>query len=182
MLSIGERKKILELKKNYSIYSVFGDPKLFKRIVDELATGFKKEKPTKVLGLEARGFILASVVAYRLRVGFVVARKGGRMYEGGYSKDEVLRRECVDYSNKSKVLEIEKHAKAICKGDKVLIIDDWISTGSQAQAVIRLVEKAGAGVVGIGVMLDDMNSENRKKLKNYKLISLVRSKKRLLGR
>ena len=80
MLNFSDQKKILELKKRYSIYSPFADSKLFRKISRNLAELFRDVHVDKVLGLESRGFILGSVVAYILKCGFVVARKGGKMY------------------------------------------------------------------------------------------------------
>lgn len=172
MISIEDQKKILNLKKRYSIYSPFADSILFSRILENLAEPFKKIKIDKVLGLESRGFILGAPIAYILKTGFVVARKGGKMYPK-YSQDRVYSTQTVDYSGKEKTIEIENNDMAIRQGDSVLIVDDWFETGGQGQAAIKLVEAAGGKVVGISVMLDDMTSEVRKKFESYNLHSLV---------
>ncbi len=176
MLEVSDQKKILDLKKKYSIYSPFTDKELFKRISENLALSFKDVNVDKVLGLESRGFILGSVIAYILGCGFVVARKGGKMYPE-YSSNSVFSTETIDYSGKNKVIEIENNDKAIQKGDRVLIVDDWFETGGQGKAAIRLVEKAGGIVVGIGIMLDDMSNEVRSYFDNYNLhASVVKSR------
>lgn len=168
-----DKEKILCLKKKYSIYAPWTDNDLFQKIIDELSEPFKHLQVDKVLGLEARGFILGAAVAYKLHTGFVVARKGGSMYKGGYNQDDVLWEECVDYSGKKKILEIEKHEKGIQKGNTMIIIDDWFEKGGQGQAAIRLVEKAGGKVVGIGIMLDQMTDEIRNSFQQFNLHSLV---------
>jgi len=173
MLTEDDKKKILDLKKEYSIYAPWTDKDLFQKIVDDLAQPFKDLQVDKVLGLEARGFILGAAVAYKLHTGFVVARKGGSMYKDGYAQNDVMWEECVDYSGKKKILEIEKHGKGIQKGDKAIIIDDWFEKGGQGQAAIKLVEKAGGDVVGIGVMIDQMKEEIRQRFTSYNFHSLV---------
>lgn len=172
MLDTRTQKKILAMKKKYSIYSPWADKRLFHLIIEELAQPFEHMRVDKVLGLEARGFILGAPVAYLLHAGFVVARKKGKMHTV-YSDQDVYSETFTDYSHTSKTLEIEKHEKGIQKGDKVVIVDDWFETGNQGHAAIRLVEKAGGSVVGISIMLDDMRNEVRNSFTNFQLNALV---------
>lgn len=141
-------------------------------IVEELAAPFKDKHVDKVLGLEARGFILGAPVAYLLNAGFVVARKQGKMYPD-YEGKLVHSESAVDYSGKQKTLEIENSPTGIQKRDKVLIVDDWFETGGQGHAAINLVEKAGGVVAGISIMLDDMNREIRTSFSDYFINALV---------
>ncbi len=175
MLTYEDKNKILDLKSKYSIYAAWTGSKLFNKIIKALAEPFKNLKIDKVIGIEGRGFILGGAVAYKLNAGFVVCRKEGQMYKDGYSSKDVLQEKCIDYSNSKKVLELEKHEKAIQKDDKVLIIDDWFEKGGQGQAVIRLVERAGGKVVGIGVMLDEMTNKTRKTFLPYNYHYLVKA-------
>lgn len=172
MLSTDLQIKILNLKKNYSIYATWSDPELFKKICEDLASSFSNKKIDKVLGLEARGFVLGSVVAYILNCGFVVARKKGKLYQD-YTNKEFLSEDVSDYSGKPKSLEIEINPFGIQKGENILIIDDWFETGGQVHSAIKLVERRGATVTGLGVMLDDMSPEVRGSLSAYDLKACV---------
>lgn len=163
---------ILQLKKESSIYAPFADGEIFAQIIDALAQPFKHTRVDKVLGLEARGFILGAPVAYVLQTGFVVARKKGKMYPK-YDNDYVYSTSAIDYSGTEKTLEIEKNTSAIQREDKVLIVDDWFETGGQGHAAIRLVEMAGGEVVGICMMLDNMKEETRDSFSKYKLHSIA---------
>lgn len=157
MLTDEEIKKILEIKEKYSIYSLWTNGILFKRVIDSLAEPFVNITINKVLGIEARGFILGSAVAYKLGAGFVVCRKGGKLTKERYPPEKVLIEKVpADYSGKEKILEIEHHEMGIQSGDKVLLVDDWFESGSQGHAAINLIERAGGKVAGISVILDEM--------------------------
>ncbi len=116
---------------------------------------------------------MGAPVAYLLHAGFVVARKGGNLYKGRRDVENVLQESCVDYSGQTKILEIETHAYGIQPGDRILIIDDWFDRGEQGQAAIRLVERAGGIVAGIGVLFDNMTIEKRKTFQSYHFHSLI---------
>lgn len=175
MLSQPDKELILKMHKEISIYSPWTDGNLFKKIIDELSKPFMNSEINKVLGVEARGFILGGAVAYKLNAGFVLARKKNKMYQYKYPKHLVFSERCsADYSGKKKTLEIEKDEKGIKKGDKVLIIDDWYGKGAQGNAAIRLIEKAGGKVVGVGIMLDEMTDDVRKSFDSYNLHALIK--------
>ena len=176
MLSTELQNEILKLKKENSIYAPFADSKYFKIICEKLAKPFENSKIDKVLGLEARGFILGGAVAYLLNAGFAVLRKGGKMYPDNYGSESVYSIETTDYSGKVKTLEIQKSEMGIKSGDRVLIVDDWFETGGQGTAAIKLVEEAGGIVAGIGIMLDDMNENIRERFLKYNLNALVKVK------
>jgi len=175
MLTKEEKQIILERKYTYSFYAPWADGALFQSIVENLAEPFQESKIEKVLGLEARGFILGAPVAYLLHAGFVVARKAGDLYKGEYASSDVLQEVCIDYSGKEKILEIETHQQGIQAGDHVLIIDDWFETGSQGQAAVRLVERAGGVVAGVGIMIDQMSEEKRKFFEQYHFVALLQA-------
>lgn len=172
-LSDEDKKFILECATHKdSLYPVFAKAELFTKVVDELSAPFFELKPNKVLGIEARGFILGGAVAYKLGVGFVVARKGGRMLNN-YSPDSVLSVKFVDYTGKEKSLEIENDLDIIKKGDRILIIDDWFETGNQGHASISMIEELGAEVVGISVLIDDMSEKVKESFSKYNIHTLV---------
>lgn len=176
MLTSAEKQLILDLKDKYSVYAVWSNAALFKRIIDELSLPFHKLKIDKVVGVEGRGFILGSAVAYKLNVGFIPIRKEGNMY-ARYNKTDVLwEKSAADYAGKEKILEIEQHEKGIQKGDKILLIDDWFEKGAQGKTAIRLIESLGGSIVGIGIMLDEMTGEVRDFFNKYYLHTLVQFK------
>lgn len=174
MLTQEETVQILKMHEDVSIYSPWSDGKFFQRVIDELAAPFIDLKVDKVVGPESRGFILGSAVAYKLKAGFALIRKEGKMYQYDYPKDLVYLERCIDYSGKEKGLEIDRTVSGIKKGDKVLIIDDWFGTGGQGLASIKLVEQVGGIVVGVGIMLDEMPEKVQLKFKKYNLHGLIR--------
>lgn len=134
-------------KSKYDVTPIFQHPKAFSNLIIDLIKPFENTDFNKVAGLEALGFILGGAVACKLKKGFVPVRKGGKLPG---KKGTVIRTSFVDYTKNKKIFEINKNA--IKKGDKVLIVDDLIETGSQARAAIKLIEKQGGKVIGITVM------------------------------
>ena len=127
------------------ITTLLGNPRAFRRAVDEMVQPYAGLKIDKVAGLEARGFILGGAVAHQLAVGFIPVRKKGKLphrvigedYDLEYGKDR-----------------IEIHIDALEKGERVLLVDDLIATGGTAFAGIKLLERAGATVVGCSFVID----------------------------
>ncbi len=127
------------------ITPLLADPEGFKALVDELADHFSGRGVTKVVGAEARGFMVGAPVAFKLGAGFVPARKPGKLPREVRSQEYAL-----EYGTNS----LEMHVDALVPGDKVLLIDDLAATGGTAIAQVRLVEAAGAEVVGMGFLLE----------------------------
>lgn len=173
MLTKEEKQTILERKYTASYYAPWSDAGLFQKMSESLAEPFQHANIQKVLGLEARGFIVGAPVAYLLHAGFVVARKAGNLYKGEYASEDVLQETCIDYSGQTKVLEIETHVYGIQPGDRVLITDDWFEHGEQGQAAIRLVERAGGIIAGIGILFDEMTAEKRERFQRYHFHALI---------
>ena len=123
--------------------------------VDALADRFSGELIDKVLGVEARGFIIAAPVAYRLGAGFVPVRKAGKL------PFEVL---SVTYELEYGSDTLEVHADALQPGERVLVLDDVLATGGTASATCRLVEKLGAVTVGFGCIIELSLLEGRRRL------------------
>jgi adenine phosphoribosyltransferase len=127
------------------ITPLLADPEAFAEVVDRLAEPFVGRGITKVVGIEARGFVVAAPVAHRLGAGFVPVRKPGKLpwetaseaYELEYGTDE-----------------LEVHLDAIAPGEKVLVVDDVIATGGTALAAARLVEGLGGQVVGLAFLIE----------------------------
>ena len=140
------------------------DVAAFRRTVDALAGHFADRKVDKVVGVEARGFIFAAPVAYRLGAGFVPVRKPGKL---------PWKTEFAEYDLEYGVDRLELHADAVAAGDQVAIIDDVIATGGTAQATVRLLERLGATVSGLAFTVELTFLAGREKLEGYDVMSLV---------
>jgi adenine phosphoribosyltransferase len=147
------------------ITPLLGDGKNFRRVVDELADRFDDLSPDRVLGMEARGFIIAAPVAYRLSAGFVPVRKAGKLPWA------VVRE---DYSLEYGQDKLEIHRDAIRPGEQILVIDDVLATGGTAAATVRLVEALGGVVVGVGFLIELEDLKGRAKLEGHRVESLAR--------
>ena len=120
---------------------VFADARAFAEVVDDLAEHFIDYGITKVMGAEARGFMVGSAVAHRLGAGFVPARKPGKLPREVISQSYEL-----EYGTDS----LEIHADALSPDDVVLIIDDLVATGGTAMAMAKLARSQGVKVAGMG--------------------------------
>lgn len=127
------------------ITPVVADPAAFAATIDGIADHFMGKGVTKVIGAEARGFIVGAPVAARLAAGFVPARKPGKLPRETYSADYQL-----EYG--SDALEI--HKDALGPDDVVLIVDDLVATGGTVRALVKLVEETGATLAGMGFLLE----------------------------
>lgn len=127
------------------ITTLLGHARAFRHAVDELVRPYVGVRIDRVAGIEARGFILGGAVAHQLSVGFVPVRKKGKLpwqvlgedYELEYGSDRV-----------------EIHTDAVRAGDQILVVDDLIATGGTCFAAIRLLERAGAKVIGCSFVID----------------------------
>jgi adenine phosphoribosyltransferase len=146
------------------ITPLLADPQAYATVVDALVDHFLPQRPDRVLGIEARGFILAAPVAYRLGAGFVPARKRGKLP----SQTTVEAYE-LEYG----VEELELHEDAAAPGERVLIVDDVLATGGTARAAANLVAKLGAEVVGIGVVVELAFLSGRERFEDLDVFSLI---------
>ncbi len=136
----------------------------FRAAVDSLTANFARKKIDSVVGIEARGFMLGAPVAYKLGVGFVPARKRGKLPFKKFS---------VEYTLEYGTEFVEMHRDGIQRGERVAIIDDLLATGGTAEATVRLVEKLGGKVAGLAFLVELDFLKGRKKLEKYDLFSLV---------
>lgn len=127
------------------ITPLFDDAEALHAVIDALAEHFEGAGITKVVGAEARGFMVGVPVAYRLGCGFVPARKPGKLPRAVYSET---------YSLEYGTDELQIHQDALTSEDRVLIVDDLVATGGTAVATARLVEQSGARVAGFGFILE----------------------------
>ena len=127
------------------ITTLLSDPAGFKAVADEIATHFAGRGITKVVGSEARGFMIGAPVAYAMGAGFVPARKPGKLPRETHSQTYEL-----EYGSDS----LEIHEDAIGPDDVVLIVDDLIATGGTAAASARLVQQSGGTIAGLAFLLE----------------------------
>ncbi len=145
------------------ITPLLADPAAFAAVIEELADGRAREVD-KVVGIEARGFILAAPVAYRCHAGFVPVRKIGKLPAETLSASYDL-----EYGSAT----IEVHRDAFAPGERVLIVDDVLATGGTALAAVELIRSAGAEVVGVSVLMELAFLKGRERLGDVGLRSLV---------
>ena len=147
------------------ITPLLGDADGFGRAITELACRFDDVHPDRVLGMEARGFIIAAPVAYRMGAGFVPVRKAGKLPWA------VVREEySLEYGHD----KLEIHRDAIRPGERILVIDDVLATGGTAAATVRLVEALGGIVLGVGVLIELDDLGGRARLEGHRCESLAR--------
>ncbi|MBI4357778.1 MAG: adenine phosphoribosyltransferase [Candidatus Omnitrophica bacterium] len=131
---------------------------------DQLAKNFEGFKIDQVVGIESRGFIFSPVLAYLLGAGFVPVRKKGKLPAA---------KEAVSYALEYGEDSLEVHLDAVKKGTQIVIVDDLLATGGTAEAVIRLVEKLGASVLGLAFLVELKFLNGRERLRNYRIDSLI---------
>ena len=147
------------------ITSLLKNPRGLRITINQLVNHYTGEPINKVVGIEARGFILGPVLAYMLGVGFVPVRKKGKLPGKTINHQYQL-----EYG----VDTIEIHNNDIESGEQVLLIDDLLATGGTAEAAIRLIEKSGGSILECGfiVELPDIGGRERLELQGYKVFSL----------
>ncbi|NUP79038.1 MAG: adenine phosphoribosyltransferase [Nonomuraea sp.] len=127
------------------ITPLLADPAAFSALTDALAEIADRTGATKVVGLEARGFILGAPVAIRAGLGFIPVRKAGKLPGATLGQAYEL-----EYGT----AEIEVHAEDLSADDRILIVDDVLATGGTAEASIQLIRRAGAEVAGLAVLME----------------------------
>lgn len=140
------------------------DRRAFAEAIERLAGAFKNQKIDKVVGVDARGFILAGVLAHQLGAGMVMVRKKGKLPYKTESEEFDL-----EYGKAT----LEVHKDSIKPGEGVLLVDDVLATGGTMAATARLVEKLGGKIAGITFLIILDYLPGREKLKNYPLFSLI---------
>ena len=148
------------------IFSLIENPALLKKIISEITKVIKKEKITKIIGIDARGFIFGSIVSYNNNIPFIPVRKKGKLPGPVYKKKYKL-----EYGFDQ--VEIQKNS--ILKNDKVLIIDDLIATGGTAIATGNLINKFSANIHEYTFLINLPDLGGAKKLidSNYNVYSLM---------
>ena len=148
----------------YDITTLLKDKVGLATLIDSLSEHYLHEQVDLVLGMEARGFIFAPALAYRLGAGFVPVRKVGKLPAETVKFDYAL-----EYGTNS----LEMHKDAIHPGQRVLIVDDLLATGGTAEATAKLAKSLGAEIAGLGFVVELDFLKGRERLKNYDVMSLL---------
>jgi adenine phosphoribosyltransferase len=128
------------------ITPILGDGELFRSVIDHLGDEAQKVNPTKVVGIDARGFLFGAAVAYKLGVGCVPVRKKGKLPYKTIGSSYQL-----EYGD----AEVEMHVDAIAPGERVVLVDDLLATGGTSGAAVNLVQKIG-GIVGAALFVIEL--------------------------
>lgn len=140
-------------------------PEAFAHAIDEMARPVSALQATHVLGIESRGFIFGAALAQKLSLGFVPARKPGKLPREAF-------REAYGLEYGQDALEV--HRDAFRPGDRVLIVDDVLATGGTAHAARRLVEQTGASPIALTLFIELTFLTGREKLPGLPVFSVLR--------
>ena len=146
------------------ITPLLADPYAFTQAVDRMADVVQRAKAEKILGIESRGFIFGSAIAYKLGVGFVPVRKPGKL-----PYTTIRESYSLEYGTDS----LEIHSDAVREGEKVAIVDDLLATGGTAAATVKLAESLKGNVVAIVFLVELTFLHGREKLMDHKVTSLI---------
>jgi len=148
----------------YDITTLLKDAQALRSIVDELADRYCDKKISKIIGIESRGFIFGSALAYRLGAGFIPVRKPGKLpadiFEVKYN---------LEYGSNSLAI----HRDAVGIGENVLIVDDLLATGGTAAATVNLVRQLGGQIVGLAFLIELTSLHGRERLSGCDIHSMI---------
>lgn len=147
------------------ITTLLKDGGAFREAIDNIHREFNDAEIDKVVGTEARGFIFASVLAYKWGAGFVPVRKPGKLPAATINEEYEL-----EYGTDS----LEIHKDAISKGENILIVDDLLATGGTAAATVKLVEQLGGNIVGIAFLIELTFLNGRDKFEGHRIYSDIK--------
>ncbi len=146
------------------VTTLLKDGDAFAQAVDLMYDPFRDEDITKIVGIEARGFIFGAAMAYKLNVGFVPIRKPGKLPAETIAEEYVL-----EYGKNV----IEMHVDGIGEEDRVLIVDDLLATGGTAAAACRLIEKLNGTIVGLTFLIELTELKGREQLAQYPVHAVI---------
>lgn len=136
----------------------------FRRAVEIIAEKFADKRIDKIVGIESRGFIFGSALAYKWNVGFVPVRKPGKLPAATIKEEYEL-----EYG----IDGLEIHTDAVAQGEKILIVDDLLATGGTAAATAKLVERLSGDIQGLAFLIELTFLNGRDKLKQYETASFI---------
>lgn len=149
----------------YDLTTLFRDPQAFRSLLEQMVARYRGERVEVVAGIEARGFVLASVLAYELGAGFVPVRKPGKLpWETTQVRYE------LEYGTDG----LEIHHDAVQPGQRVLLVDDLLATGGTAAATAQLIRKLGGELVGAAFAVELAFLGGRQKLAGLDVFSVIR--------
>lgn len=141
------------------------DKKIFRAVIDKMARPYAGKKIDKIVGIDARGFIFAAALAYKLEAGLAIVRKKGKLPHKTIGQKYLL-----EY--RSDVIEM--HKDAIKAGERVVMVDDVLATGGTMKAAVNLVKKLKGKIEAVDFLIELSVLNGRKNLKNYKVKSLAK--------
>ena len=148
----------------YDITTLLKDARAFRTMMDELAQRYRDKQLSKIVGIESRGFIVGSPLAYRLGAGFVPVRKPGKLPADSFEVKYNL-----EYGSNSLAI----HRDAISPDERVLIVDDLLATGGTAAATVHLVRQLGGDIVGLVFLVELVALKGRDKLDGCDVYSMI---------
>jgi len=146
------------------ISTIIEDKEAFKYCIDELIKPYQSQQIDKIVGIDARGFLFCSTMAYLLETGCVMIRKKGKLPWKSISQEYAL-----EYGTNT----IEMHKDSIKPGEKVVVVDDLLATGGTMAATIDLIKKLDGEIIGISFIIELDFLKGREKLKDYNINSLI---------
>lgn len=146
------------------ITTLLKDPEAFQEAIDQMLATIDDLEVDKVVGIEARGFIIGAPIALALKKGFVPVRKPGKL-----PHDKLQESYDLEYGKDS----VEIHRDGIEAGEKVLVVDDLLATGGTSSAVAKMVEKLGGEVVAYSFLIELDGLGGREVLKDYRVESII---------
>jgi adenine phosphoribosyltransferase len=146
------------------ITTLLNNPDGLRYSIDSMAERVADLKPDYIVGMESRGFIFGTPLAYKMGVGFVPVRKPGKLPADTHS---------VEYELEYGSDRLEIHQDAFHPGSRILVIDDLIATGGTAAATAQLIQQTGSSLVGFGFIIELTFLEGRKNLPDVPIVSLI---------
>jgi len=147
------------------ITPILGDGKLFRAAIDAFLARCRQVKIDKIVGIDARGFLFGSAVAYELGIGFVPMRKKGRL---------PYKTESAKYSLEYGEAEMELHIDAITRGERIVLVDDLLATGGTSASAATLIKKVGGDLLEAQFLIELEFLEGRKKLSPVPVVSFLK--------
>lgn len=140
------------------------DKEAFTAAIDQIAKEYEDVEIDYVVGIEARGFIIGTPIAYALNKGFIPVRKPGKL-----PYDKLTASYDLEYGSN----ELEIHSDAIEEGDNILLVDDLLATGGTTKASVDLIEELGGNIVSIAFLLELVDLNGREQIEGYDIFTLL---------
>lgn len=146
------------------ITTLLENPEAFDFCINKFKEKYQSKNITKIAGIESRGFIFGAALARELHLPLILIRKKGKL-----PAETIIQEYALEYGKD----QVEVHKNAVKAGDKVLVIDDLLATGGTMRAACDLVEKLGAEIAGIALVINLPDLKGREKLRNYDVYYLT---------